>query len=114
VSANRKSKAGSVGGEPGSSAELSFEEALERLERLVERLEEGKVPLEESLAAYAEGTRLVKLCLARLEKAELLIKELGESAGGFRLAASPLQGDLGESGGERDDDEATEQNELEF
>jgi len=39
---------------------LSFEEALERLENLVNRLEEGNMPLEESLKLFAEGIQLTK------------------------------------------------------
>ena len=73
-----------------SGDELSFEDALARLEELVERLEEGEVPLEESLGAYREGTELVKQCLARLGKAETLIKELSETADGFKLEASSI------------------------
>ena len=68
-----------------ASAEPTFEEALARLEALVERLEDGDVPLEDSLKAYAEGTQLVRSCLAQLERAETVIKELTETAGGFRL-----------------------------
>jgi exodeoxyribonuclease VII small subunit len=109
VSAKKKTKSPAK----GAAEELSFEAALERLEELVERLEEGKVPLEESLAAFAEGTRLVKLCQERLERAELMIKELSESGGGFRLSGSPLQDEVdGEEEGEGD--EENEQNELDF
>jgi exodeoxyribonuclease VII small subunit len=110
VSAKKKKVA--AAGKPAGD-DLSFEDALLRLEELVERLEEGKVPLEESLAAFAEGTRLVKLCQERLERAELTIKELSESGGGFRLSGSPLQDEVdGEEEGEGD--EENEQNELEF
>lgn len=68
----------------------TFEEALARLEALVERLEDGEVPLEESLKAYAEGTRLVRSCLEQLERAETVIRELTETAGGFRLDPSSV------------------------
>lgn len=91
----------------GSDEELSFEDALARLEELVERLEEGEVPLEESLGAYKEGTELVKKCLARLGKAETMIKELSETADGFRLEASSIEDD--------DEDESSSgQDELGF
>jgi exodeoxyribonuclease VII small subunit len=93
---------------PPTKAEvLSFEDALARLEELVERLEEGEVPLEESLGAYKEGTELVKQCLARLGKAETMIKELSETADGFRLEAS--------STGDDDEEESSSgQDELGF
>lgn len=56
--------------------DVSFEDALGRLEELVDRLEEGEVPLQESLAAYAEGTRLVRHCMKQLEDAEQTLKTL--------------------------------------
>ena len=51
--------------ETPAEGELTFEDALERLQELVARLEEGDVPLEESVQAYADGMRLVKTCLGR-------------------------------------------------
>ena len=48
----------------------SFEEALAELQSVVERLEAGKVPLEESLSLYERGMELIKLCNERLDKAE--------------------------------------------
>lgn len=56
-----------------------FEEALEQLEKVVERLESGELSLEESLAAFEEGVRLVKFCNQKLteveKKIELLVKD---------------------------------------
>ena len=49
---------------------LTFEQALEELEALVARMEDGKLPLEESLAAYQRGTELIKLCESRLSAAQ--------------------------------------------
>ncbi len=105
--AKKKTKTDRSGG--GKEQEVSFEEALERLEGLVERLEEGEVPLEESLQAYAEGTQLVKVCLERLDRAETVIRELSESTEGFRLQASELEDDRA-----GDDDDEAEQNDLGF
>jgi len=82
---------------------LSFEQALERLEGLVEKLEEGTIPLEESLAAYVEGTRLVRHCLACLERAETVIRELTETSEGLELRASSLARHVEEN--DRDEDE---------
>jgi len=81
-----KKKAGK-GKEPAAKRDtsLTFEEALERLEALVAKLEEGEVPLEESLQAYVEGTRLVRDCLERLDRAEATILKLSEEGGAFRL-----------------------------
>ncbi len=50
--------------------ELSFEEALKELEQVVDRLERGDVPLEESIRLYERGHQLKKHCEARLREAE--------------------------------------------
>ena len=56
-----------------------FEEALEELEKVVERLESGELSLEDSLAAFEEGVGLVKFCNRKLteveKKIELLVKD---------------------------------------
>ena len=59
---------------------LTFEQAVEELEALVARMEDGKLPLEESLAAYQRGAELVKHCEARLADAQarIAILEGGE------------------------------------
>ena len=59
---------------------LTFEKALEELESIVARMEEGKLPLEESLAAYQRGAELIKLCEAKLTDAQarIAILEGGE------------------------------------
>ncbi|HEX7466208.1 MAG TPA: exodeoxyribonuclease VII small subunit [Usitatibacter sp.] len=56
-----------------SPSELSFEKALEELEALVARMEDGKLPLEESLAAYQRGAELVKFCESKLVDAQARI-----------------------------------------
>lgn len=63
--------------------EIKFEEALARLEGVVDRLESGELPLEESLRLFEEGVHLTKVCSDRLEEAErritiLLKNERGE------------------------------------
>ena len=57
-------------------AQLSLEEALSRLEAIVHRLEEGQPNLDESLAQYEEGIRLLRHCYQLLEKAERRIELL--------------------------------------
>jgi exodeoxyribonuclease VII small subunit len=56
--------------------DVSFEDALERLESIVETLEEDPPALDESLDAYEEGVSLAKSCLERLNEAEQRINEL--------------------------------------
>jgi exodeoxyribonuclease VII small subunit len=58
------------------SAEVSFEQALERLGALVDRLEQGDLPLEEALAAFEEGVALTRRCAGQLEDAERRIEVL--------------------------------------
>jgi exodeoxyribonuclease VII small subunit len=62
--------------------ELPFEQALRRLEQVVDRLEQGDLELEASLAAFEEGVRLSRRCASQLESAEqridVLIREGGE------------------------------------
>lgn len=56
--------------------DLTFEEALGRLEALVETLEDDDAGLEEALAAYEKGVVLARHCLDRLDAAELRVQEL--------------------------------------
>jgi exodeoxyribonuclease VII small subunit len=52
---------------------MTFEKALEELEALVARMEDGKLALEESLAAYQRGAELIKFCESRLADAQARI-----------------------------------------
>ena len=56
--------------------EKTFEESLNALEEIVQRLERGDVPLEEALAAFQEGMALSKQCQDTLEKAEKTITKM--------------------------------------
>ncbi|MFT9598695.1 MULTISPECIES: exodeoxyribonuclease VII small subunit [Mesobacillus] len=49
---------------------LSFEQAMDQLETIVEKLEEGDVPLEEAISFYKEGMELSKLCHDKLKNVE--------------------------------------------
>ncbi len=66
--------------------EPAFEEALQKLENIVESMESGELPLEMLLSKFEEGTRLVKACQTRLDEAELKISKLEKNrAGEFTL-----------------------------
>lgn len=65
-----------------TDARLSFEAALGQLESIVEAMESGEVPLAELLAKFEEGTRLLKVCEARLKEAELRIEQLKKQKDG--------------------------------
>ncbi len=114
-SAARKPAAGSRAANPPAGAEeLTFEAALERLEAIVGRLEEGEIPLEESIQAYAEGTRLVRHCLEKLDRAETMIRELSEKAEGFRLEPSSLGEDTDDLEEDDEDEDEDPSDELPF
>jgi exodeoxyribonuclease VII small subunit len=53
-----------------------FEEALKKLEAIVAQMEEGDLPLEETLKAFEEGVRLAKLCTSKLDEAERKVEKL--------------------------------------
>ena len=61
---------------------LPFEDALKKLEGIVEAMESEELPLEALLARYEEGTRLVKICQEKLAEAELKIRQLEKNAAG--------------------------------
>jgi exodeoxyribonuclease VII small subunit len=62
--------------QPEASRELSFEAAFSELEAVVQRLEEGELSLEESIALYERGQVLARLCQERLDQAELRVEQL--------------------------------------
>jgi exodeoxyribonuclease VII small subunit len=57
-------------------AALSFEQALQQLESIVQQLEKGQVPLEESITIYEKGTALKAHCEAKLRDAEARIEKI--------------------------------------
>ncbi len=63
-----------------------FEDALKRLEELVRRLEQGNVPLEQSLAEYAEAVELLRVCQGKLDSAQSRIEVLS----GFNANGEPI------------------------
>ncbi len=71
------------------SKELKFEEMMGKLEEIVDSLESGDMPLDESLKKYEEGVKLLRLCRKRLDetkrKVEILVKK------GGKLTAEPFE-----------------------
>jgi len=70
-------------------AKKRFEEALQELENIVQRLEDGNLSLDESLALFEEGIKLSRLCAQRLDEAEKKIELLMKDENGS-LSGSPL------------------------
>ena len=67
-----------------------FEEALQKLEAVVEAMEADDLPLETLLAKYEEGAKLVRICQEKLAEAELKIQQLEKNAAG-ELKLKPIE-----------------------
>lgn len=63
-------------GKGGRKKQESFEDALKRLEEIVQRMEGGDLKLEDSLGLFEEGVRLTRVCSQRLDEAEKKIEFL--------------------------------------
>ncbi|MDP3730154.1 MAG: exodeoxyribonuclease VII small subunit [Candidatus Omnitrophota bacterium] len=63
-------------------AEIKFEDALKKLEKIVEELEDGSLALDDALGKYEEGIKLSKLCAKRLELAKKKVEILMKSEDG--------------------------------
>jgi exodeoxyribonuclease VII small subunit len=74
-------------------AKLPFEAALAKLESIVESMESGQVPLAELLAKFEEGSKLLKVCEARLKDAEMKIEQLKKQKEG--VAFTPFEAERG-------------------
>ena len=69
---------------------LNFERAMEELETIVKRLEEGKVPLEESVAIYERGEALKRRCEELLKTAEQRVERITTDGSGRPTGTEPL------------------------
>ena len=87
---NQNNPVGQNGGDVG---QLSFERAIEELETIVRRLEEGKVPLEESVAIYERGEVLKRRCEDLLRQAEARVQKITLDAAGNPTGTEPLDVD---------------------
>ena len=70
--------------------QLSFERAIEELETIVKRLEEGKVPLEASVAIYERGEWRKRRCEELLRQAEARVEKITLDAAGKPTGTEPL------------------------
>jgi exodeoxyribonuclease VII small subunit len=66
-----------------------FEDCLQRLEKIVDELEKGDIPLEQSLALFEEGMKLSESCRKELEEAEGKVEILLKTNG--KLQAEPFE-----------------------
>jgi exodeoxyribonuclease VII small subunit len=74
-------------------SQLSFERAIEELESIVRRLEDGKVPLEESVAIYERGEALKRRCEDLLRQAEARVQKITLDASSNPTGTEPLDVD---------------------
>lgn len=71
----------------------AFEDALKRLQQIVEKLEQGNLPLEEAIQAFTEGMQLVHFCTCKLEEAEKKVEMLVKNQQG-EWVSSPFEPDI--------------------
>jgi len=66
-------------------AEKTFEQAIDELEKIVEELERGDLPLEETIKRFEQGLKLSELCTRKLNQVEQKLKKLVKTEDGFQL-----------------------------
>lgn len=71
-------------------ADVPFEEAMQKLESIVDAMESGELPLEALMAKFEEGTKLARICQAKLAQAETRIQQLEKDAAG-ELTLRPME-----------------------
>lgn len=71
---------------------MTFEEAFQRLDEVVRKLEQGDLALEESLALYEEGVSLAAVCNEWLDKADLRVRQIVATPGTDALRAVDFSG----------------------
>ena len=72
---------------------MTFEQALVALEEVVQQLESGNVPLDQSISLYERGEALRKLCQTRLDDAQARIEKIVTDAGGAAASTTPFDAD---------------------
>jgi len=76
--------------ETSNVEQLSFEDALRRLEEIVRTLEKGEAPLDQSIDLYQEGDRLRRHCEARLKDAQARIEQIAFGSDGKPAELKPF------------------------
>ena len=71
-------------------SEMSFEAAMQELERIVEQLDSGNVELEKSIELYERGAKLKAHCEAKLQAAEEKVATITQDAGGNATGTAPF------------------------
>lgn len=100
--AQKAQKATAETGAEAADSSTGFETALERLEEIVDQLEQGDLALESALSAFEEGVRLSKQCATQLDAAERRIEQLTRENGDW--AARPFEGKASDAAAEDDEE----------
>lgn len=83
----------------GEKQEISFEEAIGQLEKIVNQLESGDVPLEQAIELFQEGMKLSGLCTQKLDSVEKKIEMIIETEqGSVKQPFNPPEMELDENG----------------
>lgn len=61
--------------------EMSFEDALAKIEEIIKTMESGKLPLEKTIEKYQEGVKLIKYCQCKLDSYEKIVTAITEDNG---------------------------------
>ena len=72
---------------------LQFEEAIEKLESIIERMESEQIPLQELLKDYEEGTKLLKLCRDRIDGARQKVDKINKELTNGSVMLESLEDD---------------------
>ncbi len=80
---------------------LTFEQAIQRLEKIVADMEAAELPLEDVLKKYEEGTRLVRFCTQKLDEAEKKIELLTKNSDGT-AKLEPFEPEAGDEDDEKE------------
>lgn len=70
-------------------SEINFEQSLKQLESLVERLEQGQLPLQESINLFQQGINAAKQCHTYLSEAQQVVEQLGSEASNVQAGKQP-------------------------
>ena len=81
-----------AGSGAGDIDQMSFEDALSALEAIVNKLERGDVPLDESIDLYSQGEKLRAACQKRLDSAQARIEKIVTGVNGSPSGTTPLDG----------------------
>lgn len=93
---------------------ITFEEAMQRLEEIINKLELGEVPLEETVKLFEEGMELIKFCNNKLEEVKHKVEMVVRNKEGFNLIPFNTSLETKNTEEEIEDEEEKEDEELPF